>query len=653
MKRFGSESGYLEIWPDLQVFRGSLELTTIVTVHGTFAHINAPPVENGGTSSAGSPAATIPWWQKESGFGKLVAEMSGDEGANVHIEPFIWSGENSEFERRAAGAKLLNLLKDLEARGEPYSIVAHSHGGSVVSSALMQSIGRNIRLDGLRKWITVGTPFVELHKERYLFLRLPIFLKALFVASLMLLFMFLFFMLNDIAMNGWLNSSRGKSILYVISAVLASLPFIVFFVVAKFWDGRRLFFYRRRVIHKAHARYGAKWVGLCHEDDEVVQGLTSLKSVDTPIFHKNFAVPALSIFSVFLLPAAYLFVVFSPSIMVSLTDYLKANVYDVAEYERVEMSFRTARTELQTLRQRIKRLELEREEERNTTDVVKQLDINKRLEKLVAHRIELRKQLRTAYPNFLQLQRAGRFAQRFLHRDDEPCPGGTLCEGGHSLALNSRLLLHLVTDEASSFLVDEDVRWSTYGRIVRVAVPVILVPFLFGFVAIVLVVIVQFLARLLSAFASRQLDTMTWSQLRRSALGNDTESEIAVGASHTPLWVASPLRYLPPELGNVLTEHSNAAMTESLGKIRNAISDFAFSDRHSSSKAASVLSFLNWKELIHTSYFEVPEFRAFVAYVLANDEGFGRHERLAQHLDGATAARWFAALKPVAQTDSE
>jgi len=638
-------------------------VTTVVTVHGTFAHtgeVEASGPTTADTSATGatwpgeSPALGAPtaWWLKDSAFGRCVSRLSDETGQPVTIEPFIWSGANSETARRIAGRRLFDKLAELEARGEDYAIVAHSHGGSLASWALLESVRRNVKLDHLQKWITVGTPFVSLRRERYLFNRLPILLKALFVASLMLLFMFLFYAINEILARGWSFENSYRVWRFIASAVLASLPFFLFFIVAWIWDARQLFFYRRRAIAKARERYGAKWIGLCHEDDEAVQGLGSLKSLSVPIFDRRFAVPFVSLLSVFILPLAYLYLVLSPSLMVALTEFLKARVYDIANFERVETGFQTARAELRTIRREMQRAEVRRDQAESTSDVTTVAEAKSELAKLARRRAELRQSLRQAYPDLVELQRAARFARRFLRKDDLPCENNQLCGGGRNIALNSRLLLHLVTDEASSLLIDEDVRWSAFGRIARYLVPVMLVPLAFGLVAMALVGMVQWAAAWLSGFIARRLDRTTWKQVRRSALGNDTESEVALSAIASPPWLDSEPRFLPDGLRDVITAYSNQAMGESLGKIRNAISDLAFADGgRRSDVAASVIGYLNWKELIHTSYFEVPQFCGFMVHVLADGHPLPSGAGVGDLVDDATAREWLAAMQPVAVTD--
>ena len=157
---------------------------TILTVHGTFAHIEVPG------ESDDSASSTSYWWRPDSPFVDELKSLVQGEGGAVDVQPFVWSGDNSERERRRAGRALFLQLQQLEEAGAPYCIVAHSHGGSVVSAALLEAAVRKQELPGLTRWITIGTPFIELRRERFLFTRLPTILKAMYVASFMLLLIF-------------------------------------------------------------------------------------------------------------------------------------------------------------------------------------------------------------------------------------------------------------------------------------------------------------------------------------------------------------------------------------------------------------------------------------------------------------------------------
>lgn len=601
---------------------GARHMAKIVTVHGTFAHIE---IGSDGSSSD----AQKQWWQPGSTFEISLKNMvepdpaANEPGSSVEFKPFVWSGDNSERERRKAGSRLLRDLQALESRNEKYCIVGHSHGGSVISSALLEAASRGFELKGLQKWITIGTPFVEMRRERFLFLRLPLLLKAMFVASLMLLFMYLFYVVGELLDGQRMIENERQLIRLLVSTALTAIPFIVFYLIALILDRRRLFYYRKSNKEKARHLFGDRWLPLSHEDDEAVRGLGSLRQIRMQIFSKSFAVPVLSLMSVFILPLLYLYVLFSPSLMVSIANYLKTEVYEINSYAGQEAGVKGM---LDSIRQRTRQIQQAR---KRLDDVDIQpgdrLEEQSKIRNWRKERLDLRQQLDKKYPDATAIQRAQRFERRFLQErvngQRRPCASGNLCGEGQDILLNAKLLFHLVTDEVASWTLDESAGRGIWGRLLRSAVPVLLVPLVFGLSAILLVLLVQFLARIFSSAISRWLDSQTWFEVRRTALGNDTEAEVAVGTAPAPSWQNKSAGFLPSAVGEPIAIHSNQAMSHAIEKIRNSISEFALHEG-TDGQIGSVLNYLTWQELIHTSYFEVPEFRVLLARAISESEGF-------------------------------
>lgn len=614
-------------------------MATIITVHGTFAHL-ASNLEH----EAKTAADNLQWWQPNSTFARHTQQLVSGESDEVTITPFVWSGDNSELARRAAGTRLLQKMKQLEDRQEPYCVVGHSHGGSVIASALMESAARRVPLDHLRKWISVGTPFVELRKERFLFFRLSILMKALFVASLMLLFMSFFSTLAEL-LDGWENTRQQELLRYLISMGFMAVPFLAFVGITAYLDRRQLFFYRSRIVQRAREAFGLRWLPLLHSEDEAVQGLGSLRSVKFNIFHKTFAVPFLSIASVFILPLAYVYLIQSPTHMVAIANFLRDNVYATENFERIERSVTTSRQQIRELRRDL-RIAEERLE-RADTNLAEALNARSEIKALREQLNSVRQTLHQEHPNLVQMQRTRRFKRNFLERNGKPCEGGTLCGGGHDVLLNSRLMFHLVTDEASSWFIDEEVRQGAFGHILRYALPILLVPVVFGIAAVLLVLLVQLVAGWISALASRWLDDLTWAEVHRSALGNDGEAEVVVGANRKPAWLDDQPRVLPPDLATKITERSNREMMTSLGKFRNAIAELAFYEGQEG-QLVTALELLTWKELIHTSYFDVAEFRKLIAAAISQTGGFRAKEALRSDPEFAAVLRWLNEVSPPA-----
>ena len=124
----------------------------VILVHGTFA------------SSADDRGKA--WWQVGSpAYENLRQELPADACLAKEGELFRWSGENNERARSKAAAKLLQHIEPLEEAGQPYHLIGHSHGGSVIWATLVLATTRKQTLQHLQSWSTVGTPFLR-HRTR-------------------------------------------------------------------------------------------------------------------------------------------------------------------------------------------------------------------------------------------------------------------------------------------------------------------------------------------------------------------------------------------------------------------------------------------------------------------------------------------------------
>src|SRR5687767_4680131 len=112
-------------------------MATILTVHGTFSS---------------GPDDGDQWWQRGGAFEGHVRELVEAEAGALHWRPFGWDGLNSEAARRNAGANLYRAMREHEQRGEPYCVIGHSHGGSVISAALLEATRNNDSLPHLASW---------------------------------------------------------------------------------------------------------------------------------------------------------------------------------------------------------------------------------------------------------------------------------------------------------------------------------------------------------------------------------------------------------------------------------------------------------------------------------------------------------------------
>lgn len=129
----------------------------VLLVHGTFAGAE----ENVGDA----------WWQEGSqAWSELRDRLPPEISVPEDKEVFHWSGDNGERARHEGAQLLLERLIGYEKQGRAYHLIGHSHGGSVIWNALKESVLRRsesrreseeLRLQNLRSWATVGTPFLQ------------------------------------------------------------------------------------------------------------------------------------------------------------------------------------------------------------------------------------------------------------------------------------------------------------------------------------------------------------------------------------------------------------------------------------------------------------------------------------------------------------
>ena len=609
-------------------------MATVITVHGTYAHIVGPP-------EAPAPAE-LQWWQPGSACEQHIRQLVHAGDGDLNFMQFTWSGDNSEQERRAAGSKLLAALRSLEERKESYCLIGHSHGGSVIAWALVASAAKGQPLDHLKKWITVGTPFVALRKERFLFSRLTLPRRVVLVASLMLLMMFLFYLGGQLFEGTLLGGREGQLLRLIFSGALMSLPLVFFYAFLKILDARSYYAYRPAVLEEAQKRYGERWLALNHDDDEAVQGLKLLPRVKLNFFNGGFAVPFLTLVAIFALPLAYLYVVTSPTLMVAITDLLKTRLYGVEEYRQSDPTVDAARQEMSALRRKL----------RQARQVESSLACSQRGPKTRDRRptrcaSSCAKSARACCNRTPSCRRcSGRSASSgaFWRETESLAKAARCAAAGTTSASTAR---YYSTSLPTSWRARSWTRirdGARMGGLLRLWLPILLVPVVFAFLALGILMLVQFLARRVSVFLSRRLNLMTHHEITRSALGNDTDGEIALGSDDRPAWMSLTYPYLPGELANKISDYSNEISFKSLAKFRNAISTLAFAT-DDDGKEGLIMSYLTWRELIHTSYFEVPQFRKLLAYAIGQADGFAEADTFKADPDFDRATRWYGTLK--------
>jgi hypothetical protein len=337
----------------------------------------------------------------------------------------------------------------------------------------------------------------------------------------------------------------------------------------------------------------------------------------------------------------------SPPIMLAISDFLQTRVYDVQSFADEDSSATKARDELRTLGRRMR--QAREQAERGGLEPTAAEEARKQADELRRELFAKRQQLDRSFPQFSDVERAQRFKRRFLQRGrpPQPCEQNRLCGLGTDYALNSKLLFHVVTDELSAAVVDDEAFGGAVGGILRLLAPIVLVPLVFAGIALAVLAVIQYLASHISAWLSRLLNYLTLTEVQRSTFGNDTEGEIVVGADYGPSWLEPVTCMLPIEVMDQISAHSNSMAAQSIAKFRNAISTLAFAEGEDT-KSGVISNYLSWKELVHTSYFDAREFRAIVIQAIAQADGFRPTEEFIEDGDFERTAMWVSELgKPV------
>jgi hypothetical protein len=269
-------------------------MATIITVHGT---------------GATGPEEGEAWWQKGSAFERDMRQLIEAEAGELNFQPHIWDGANSETSRRAAARRLYEAAQQLETKKEKYSIIGHSHGGSVIANTLLLAGSRKKRLPHLANLVTVATPFLQSTKSFWLFSRSNIIGQSALVSVAT----FCIFLLAGSISSQPTIADRARFGLMI--------PFVALYCVLWTFNRRRFYMYRPKTLRFCRRSYSSRLVSLHHRDDEAISGLKSLRNLDIRIFGPGFAVSLLSFAALFVLPLLFAVIANSPSLTSRLAEF--------------------------------------------------------------------------------------------------------------------------------------------------------------------------------------------------------------------------------------------------------------------------------------------------------------------------------------------
>lgn len=234
-------------------------MSIIIFVHGTFA---------------GRESGQVRWWQPESQFSKLLSSLLASGESQIEIVPMSWQADNREIDRWAGADQLLRMLMEFEKRGKPYFIIGHSHGGSVISHALMIAAGRRINLVCMKGAATVGTPFLQVGPPRRVFSHFSAVTKTMYLTAAIF-----FMLLSYLIVAGFYFGDQSIAEEIIRPIVLFQIfPMLLFFASVTHW---LFWFFHRRSISRysdrnerlCDAEFSSRFHCLWDWRDEAIGGL--------------------------------------------------------------------------------------------------------------------------------------------------------------------------------------------------------------------------------------------------------------------------------------------------------------------------------------------------------------------------------------------
>ena len=157
--------------------------------------------------------------------------------------------------------------------------------------------------------------------------------------------------------------------------------------------------------------------------------------------------------------------------------------------------------------------------------------------------------------------------------------------------------------------------------------------------SLVILNFVTYISKTISAILSRLLNRSSWSQIKRSALGGNAVGETAVEVFTRPVWTEKQARCLPDYISDALAAYSNQYAAQALAKFRVTLNLLAFQEAGGDS-IGTISQYLTWRELIHTSYFAIPEFQNLTACALVRCGAFHGSELLTASKEYGANMQW-------------
>ena len=235
--------------------------TLYVTVHGTgdgdFAAVGEEPK----------------WWETTSAFCKDVL-ANAPPGSST--DPFVWSGANDEVHRRQAAEALYRKLR--EASADRVVLIGHSHGGSVIATALHLAAARRDTLPNLERWVTIGTPFIQMRRRLFPWERYGLFGQTLLSFAVLLTLVAAF-------------AALEQTFFWQAAVVSGVFGVALCLALLRLTQRTARMLSSRQVARRFEESFSPRWLGLASSHDEATNGLARLPAVKLTLFDWTIVAP--------------------------------------------------------------------------------------------------------------------------------------------------------------------------------------------------------------------------------------------------------------------------------------------------------------------------------------------------------------------------
>jgi hypothetical protein len=184
-----------------------------------------------------------------------------------------------------------------------------------MAHALLYGADKQKSLNHLRRWITVGTPFIRFRQAIMLYSNLGIRKKAFYIA-LLLTCLIMLAVLSMISI-GIVESGNARLVMPQLIALVIFLsfaPFVAFYVFERTSLTRKAMVHQKKRVSRARDQFAKLHVALFHKEDEAIATLGAMPPRNVTLFHPRFAVASISAFGVFAIPVAFFALASSPAI---------------------------------------------------------------------------------------------------------------------------------------------------------------------------------------------------------------------------------------------------------------------------------------------------------------------------------------------------